>query len=274
MGSAVLTRKRYDFTDFGVFSEFVFLLDSYRVQQYTELKWADRVVDEGKMGYSFKRDWEEIRKILTKMARVPVELRYLLKWARYQQLLRFVGNIISTMMFLLFGLTVFFAFGGNRAVYSSLANVIVYLLPVVAGGLILAFVGPPIVARKIYRKLTEYRERNIGQFREWESQLKVVIQNLILSASQQAREGKLKDEGEKEKGSGGLLVQVDDVYRAAWHRIKRLFGGGEGKRREEQGFVFVLFMNDYLGTRLLQKPSLLKKHYTVQLVQSASSENT
>jgi hypothetical protein len=269
--SVLLRRTRYDITNFQVFSEFVFLLDSYRVEQYTELKWADKVVEEGKMGYYFKNDWEEIRKILTKMARVPVELRYLLSWAKYQNMLRFIGNLISTVVVLIFGLGIFFAFSRNRVLYTEFANLIILLVPVIIVGLVISFAAPPIIARKIYTRLREYREKNLDQFLQWEGQIKAIVQNLILSASQQAKENKLKEEPDQEMRNNppNLFEAVDETAKSVFGRLISLLKGGKKpsqSKRANPEFIFDLFNIDYKGIRMVQRPSLLRKHYRVRLL--------
>jgi predicted PurR-regulated permease PerM len=263
LDSTLLIKKRYDITNFPVFSEFIFLLDSYRVQQYTELKWADKVIEEGKMGFYFKRDWEEIRKTLTKMARVPAELHYLLNWAKYQNMFKFIGNIISTVMLLIFALSVFFAFARDRSLFTAFANLIVILLPVVVIGLFVSFAGPPIISRKIYQRLSEYRAKNKEQFEKWEAQIKFIVQNLILSASQQANEGKLKQE--LNENNQDLVDSVDQTYKSFWKRLTP-FRNKEMREGKNSEFVFDLFKTDYQNIQVTQKPSLLRKHYKVRLI--------
>ncbi len=246
----------YNVKDVETLKDIIFLLDGYRVHHYEELGWADKAIKTGEMGYKFKQDWKDTRKILTGMAEVPKSLTYLLKLAKVQMLLRFVALVLSSVTMLVIGLTFFFSWGKNPSGMAWVLSILRYLgIPLVIG-FVLSFVGPPLIARKIYRELDDYRDEHSEKFERYNRILKATIQKLIYSLTISLKNRGLKSEEEKPLG---LLVSMDQAYKGFIRWILRR----PKKETIEYEFEFELFNLDYAGVKVVKKPGLLRKYSIV-----------
>lgn len=244
----------YNVKDVETLKDIIFLLDGYRVHHYEELGWADRAIKVGEMGYKFKQDWKNIRKILTGMAEVPKSLMYLFKLAKVQMLLRFISLVLSSVTMLVIGLTFFFYWGKNPTGTAWVMFILRYLgIPLVIG-FVLSFIGPPLIARKIYRKLDEYREERPEKFERYNRILRTTIQKLIYSLTESLKNRGLESEEEK---SLDLLASMDQAYKGFIRWILRR------PKKETIEYKFDLFNLDYAGVKVVKKPFLVRKYCIV-----------
>ncbi len=246
----------YKVRDVETLKDIIFLLDGYRIHHYEELDWADKVIKAGEMGHKFKQDWRNIRKILTNMAEVPKSLTYLLKLAKVQMLLRFVALVLSSVTMIIIALTFFFFWGKNPTGIGSVMFILRYLGIPLLIGFVLSFIGPPLIARKIYRKLDEYRGEQPEKFERYDRILKRTIQRLIYSLTEGLKTRGFVSEEEKPLE---LLASMDQAYKGFVRWILRR----PKKEGTEYDFEFELFNLDYAGVEVVKKPGLLRKYCIV-----------
>lgn len=235
--------------------DIIFLLDSYRVHHYEELYWADRVIKAGEMGYKFRKDWKNIRKILTSMAEVPKSLTYLFKLAKVQMLFRFIGLALSSVTMIIIGLSFFFYWGRHPTGMAWIMSFLRYLgIPLVIG-FVLSFAGPPLIARKIHRELDEYRDAHSEKFERYNRILRKTVQRLICSLIEcvRTRSSEIKEEKPLD-----LLVSMDEAYRGFLRWILR-----RPKREKIVEHEFELFNLDYVGVKVIKKAGFLRKYCIV-----------
>ena len=250
-------QPRYDVKYFDPVAQLIFLLDAYRVDVYTELKWMGAMAKEGRFGHRFRIEWEEVEKLLTKMARVPKSIEYVLTLAKYQHTLRFVGNLVGTVVLLLFGIGIFFVFSQNKMLAQIFSGLLISIAPLLAGMIIVSFTGPILLARRIQRVLDKYRAENPERFERSKLQIKTIVQDLIDSLSYAVLNGKLASE--KQDGVPATpLEAVDKAYRDFANALFR-----RSKREKQPDYSFGLFKIDYKGIKIIKRPSRFRKHYLV-----------
>lgn len=236
--------------------DLIFLIDGYRVHHYEEIRWVERAVKAGDLGWKFRQDWDGIKRILTKTATLPKPLSHLFKWAKIQVYIRFIGLVVSTLTMLLLGVTFFFQWGRMPGGMSLIATTLGYIAVPLIISIMVSFLGPPLIARKIDRELSEYRQKNPRRFRIFDLRLKATAQNLIDSLVHQVKTSKMGDK-ERLETSFDLIRNVDSAYKSFFGRIF--------KRREKRTYrhSFELFNVDYSGIKIIKKPSLFRKFYIV-----------
>ena len=249
-------RLVYDVKNIEILKSLIFMLDGYRVHHYEEIAWVDRAVDRGDMGWRFRNDWDEVRKILVDLATVPKSLVHLLKWADVQGYLKFIGLIMSTVIIAMVGISFFFFWGrqpGNLALITTLLS---YLAVPLIAVLIVSFAGPLLIARKIYGELSRYREAHPEKFTRYEPRLKETVQNLIDSLVDAVKKDKAKPV-ESPLGPD-LLEEASSVYENFVNTILRR------KKKKEAKHFFNLFNIDYARITINKKPTRFRQFYLVE----------
>ncbi len=258
MPQSSLKQPKYELKDAQAASEAIFFFDSYRIHQYTEPKWIEGATEHGRLGYTFRREWNDVKRIIIKLAKVPPPLMYLMNWAKYQNYLRMLGNVMATVVLVLFGFGAFFYYGRSQSSALLIGQLMVFVVPVVAFGLIISYAGPIVIARRIDKELQNYRNRNPTRFVEAEAQLKGIVQDLIVSLAYAWRMGKL----ESKKGEHAIntpLEAYDDIIQG----IKRKFW--RRKPIADARPTFELFNVDYKSIEIVRKPSRLRKYYVASV---------
>lgn len=234
---------KYDVKDPDDFSELIIFLDGYRVHHYEEPKWIERMVKAGRLGYRFRQEWDEVKHMLHKMAALPKSMHHLLRWAKLQSFLRLLGYLVSTFTFALMGLSLFFFWGKNPEGVQVLVTILTYAAIPLISLILLASVGPPYLGQRIYKELDRYRAQNPERFREFETRLKTLVQDLIDSLSDEVNRRRLEEGREK----GG--------------NHKR---DSKPRQKSDKGeFTFDLFNPDYDGIQVRRKPRRLRKYFSV-----------
>jgi len=246
----------YDVKNIETLKSLIFMLDGYRIHHYEEIAWVDRAVDRGEMGWRFRSDWDELRKILMDMATVPKSLLHLLKWADVQAYLRFIGLVMSTIMIALVGISLFFFWGKQPANLALTTTILSYLaLPLIAV-LVVSFAGPPLIARKIYGELSKYREAHPEKFERYEPRLRETVQNLIDSLVDAVKKGKVKPV-ESPVGPD-LLEEASKVYENFFNKLFRR------RKKKELRHIFNLFNTDYARIKIDKEPTRFRRFYVVE----------
>lgn len=249
-------RVVYDVKNIETLKSLIFMIDGYRIHHYEEIAWVDRAVDRGDMGWRFRSDWDELRKILIDLATVPKSLLHLLKWADAQAYLKFIGLIMSTVMIALVGASLFFFWGRQPANLALTTTVLSYLAVPLIAILIISFAGPPLIARKIYGQLSEYREAHPEKFTRYAPRFRETVQNLIDSLTDAIKKGKVKPTESLSRRD--LLEEASDVYEDFFNRILRR------RKKKELKHFFNLFNVDYTGIVIDKKPSMFRRFYLVE----------
>lgn len=233
---------KYDVKDPDDFSELIIFLDGYRVHHYEEPKWIERLVKAGRLGYRFRQEWDDVKHMLHKMAALPKSMHHLLRLAKLQSFVRFLGYLVSAFTFALMGISLFFFWGRNPEGLQTLVTILSYAAIPLVSFILLASVGPPYLGHRIYKELDRYRTQNPERFREFEARLKTLVQDLIDSLSNEINRRRLEEKKE-EKGDQ-----------------KR----GKFQQKSSKGeFTFELFNPDYDGIQIRRKPRWLRKYYSV-----------
>jgi hypothetical protein len=249
-------RVVYDVKKVETLKSMIFLLDGYRIHHYEEIGWADRAVDRGDMGWRFRSDWDEIRKMLVDMATVPKSLLHVMKLADVQAALRLVGLIMSTIVILMVGITLFFFWGRQPANVAFITNILSYLSVPVIGLLILSFAGPLLIARKIDGELSEYREAHPEKSTRYVPRIREVVQTLIDSLVDAVKKGKGKPV-ESPVGPD-LIEEASGIYEDIANRILRR------RKNKELKHIFNLFNTDYARIRIDKAPTRFRRFYVVE----------
>jgi hypothetical protein len=251
---------RYDIADIEATISLILFLDGYRVHHYVEIDWVDRLVREGRAGRRFKAEWEHIRKVLVKMAQLPRRLSYLVGLAKLQNLLRLISYVVSSLTFALMGLGFFFYWGRNPAGTKLLVDILTYLGVPLLLVLLAGFAGPPLIARRIYRELEAYRAENPERYRQFDRQLKAIIQALIDSVRAYIREHPEPPQPTTaERIRTDPLVEVDKTFKGFFGRLRRRPPQTPWPPHLE------LFKTDYQGIRIVKPPGIIRKYYTVAI---------
>jgi hypothetical protein len=248
-------RVIYDVKNIETLKSFIFLIDGYRIHHYEEIAWADRAVDRGDMGWRFRTEWDELRKILIDHATVPKSLLHLLKWADIQGYLKLIGLVMSTVVILLVGVSLFFFWGRQPVNLALTTTVLSYLAVPLIVMLVVSFAGPLWIARKIDGELSKYRKAHPEKFLRYEPQLKEAVQNLIDSLVEAVRKGKANPPDTPLRRD--LLEEASDVYENFFNRILR-------RKKKEVKHIFNLFNTDYSGMRIDKKPTKFRRFFIVE----------
>jgi len=249
-------RVLYDVKNIETLKSLIFMIDAYRIHHYEEIAWVDRAVDRGDLGWRFRYDWDELRKILVDMATVPKSLLHLLKWANIQSYLKLLGLIVSTIMIGLIGLSLFFFWGRQPGSLAWTTTILSYLAVPLIAILIVSFAGPALIARKIYAELSNYRETHPEKFARYEPRLREVVQNLIDSLVYAIKKGRVKP-AESPLGPD-LLEEASGVYERFFHRVFRR------RKKKEPRHYFDLFNTDYARIMVIKKPTRFRRFYMVE----------
>ena len=246
----------YDVRNIETLKSIIFLLDGYRIHHYEEISWVDRAVDRGDMGWRFRDDWHEIRKMLVDLATVPKSLLRVMKWADYQAILRLVGLISSTIVILMVGTTLFFYWGRQTANVTLITTILSYLSMPVIGMLVLSFAGPLLIARKINNELSNYREAHPEKFTRYVPRIREVVQTLIDSLVDAVKKGK----GNPAKSPLGpdLIEEASGVYEDIANRLLRR------RKKQDMKHIFNLFNTDYTKIRVSKPPTRFRHFYNVE----------
>lgn len=249
-------RVAYDVKNIETLKSLIFMLDGYRIHHYEEIAWVDRVVDRGDMGWRFRSEWDELRKILIDMATVPKSLLHLLKWADIQAYLKFIGLVMSTAMIALVGVSLFFFWGKQPANLALTTTILSYLAVPLIAILIVSFAGPPLIARKIYRELDKYREAHPEKFARYAPRLRETVQNLIDSLVDAVKKGKTKP---VESSLGpDLLEEASNAYENFFNKVFRR------RKKKELKHIFNLFNTDYSRIKIDKEPTRFRRFYIVE----------
>ena len=250
-------RVVYDVKNLETLKSLIFMIDAYRIHHYEEIAWVDRAVDRGDLGWRFRYDWDEIRTILVDMAALPKSLLHLLKWANIQAYLKLIGLIMSTIMIGLVGISLFFFWGRQPGSLAWTTTILSYVAIPLIAVLIMSFAGPALIARKIYRELSNYRETHPEKFARYEPRLKETVQNLIDSLVHAIKKGKGKP-SESPLGPD-LLEEASSMYERFFDRIVL-----RRRKKKELKHYFDLFNVDYARITIVKKPTRLRRFYIVE----------
>jgi hypothetical protein len=217
----------YKIKDLKVAKKILMLIDGYRKFNIEDFEWADKEVKEKKMGMRFISDWEKIRKIMLKFAIEAGSQRHLLKLAAIQQLFIQIGLVISSIITILatsVALGHFFHFKWADTVFTIFSYALVPLIIL----MLITFIIPPIIARKISIKLENYYRRKPEFINRADKLLFCVAQNIIYSIAESIKTGRLTS-----------------------------------KRKKD--FEVWLFNVDYKGIKVKKKPFLFRGYYVAAL---------
>lgn len=246
----------YTINNLETLKNLIFLIDCYRVHHYEEIDWVDKAVKAGELGWGFRRDWKNIKRILMKMAALPKPLFHLSRWARIQEYVRFIGMIVSTFTMIVMGVTFFFFWGRKPGSVSLITTMLGYIAAPLIIAFVVSFLAPPLIARKIQGELSRYRQEHPKKFQIFDFHLKETVQILIDSFVHQAKTTRMR--GEKQSESYfDILSRVDDFYRSIFGRIFKSHKKGTDE------YSFELFNVDYSGIKVVKKPSRFRKFYIV-----------
>jgi hypothetical protein len=171
---------------------------------------------------------------------------------------------MSTVMIALVGVSMFFFWGRQPGNLALTTTVLSYLaLPLIAA-LIISFAGPPVIAQKIFRELSRYREAHPEKFAKYEPRLKETVQSLIDSLAYNVKKANAKRDAKKgnvkpaEPPLGpDLLEEASNLYE---NFFKRIFG----RKKKGPDNSFDLFNADYSGIKVSKKPTRFRRFYIVE----------
>lgn len=217
----------YEIRNLKTAKKILMLIDGYRKFNVEDFEWADREVKEKKMGLRFIMDWRKIREIMFKFAREAGSQKHLLKLAALQQLFIQFGLIITAVTTLLAALVAFSSF--FRFEWTGIiSQVFSYMLVPLIIGILITFIGPPFIGRKISIELEQYYRKKSEFVKEADKLLASVAQNIIYSIAECIRTGKVEAKNKKD-------------------------------------YEVWLFNSDYNGIRVMKKPFLFRKYYVATL---------
>lgn len=162
--------------DIKRFASLIILLDGYRVNRFEDLKWVDRAAGEGKFGRKFASQWDEVRKILCKMAAIPGYMSHLTKWVTIQTYLLLIGSIFSVTVSVLF-VGVFLSYMTWKVVW--LQKMLLYISVPAVIGMAAAFLGRPLISYKVAKEVDRYCADHPEKFGPLRLQVKDIVQKLI-----------------------------------------------------------------------------------------------
>jgi len=217
---------RYDVKEPQDFAELIFFLDSYRVLQYTELTYIEKMVREGRLGMRFKEEWDSVRRLLIKMAGLPHEIRHILGWAKLQNMMNFVGSVTYPLVLLLLAILFFMTWGREYEGVKQITGILGYVSIPILGLVVTAKVAPLFIGKKISDELQRYRERNLEKFQSYENQIKEIVQDLIHSLAYEARRRKLRPKSE-ETSAPKLTLRV---FNTDYEGIRVVKGAGRFRK--------------------------------------------
>jgi len=162
--------------DLEVLANLITLLDGYRVNYFVDLKWADKVISDGKTGLKVKSEWKDFRKTLVKMAALPKSLSHVSKLWRIQQYTLFLGTIFSTIIMIIFAITIFAYRTIAQTQYHSL---IIYISIPAFCIMFGAFIAKPLLGYMISKEIDKYCEAHPEKFGVLRIKVKKFVQYLI-----------------------------------------------------------------------------------------------
>jgi hypothetical protein len=218
---------KYDVRDPNDFSELIFFLDSYRVLQYTEFAYIEKMVNEGRLGNRFKEDWDSIKKLLTKMATLPRDMRHLIGLAKIQQIMNFISNITYPLVLLLLAVLFFMTWGRNFESTRQITSILGYVSVPIIATILTAKIVPIFIGKRISDELRRHREKNLERYQTYENQIKNIVQELINSLS---------------------------------YELKK-----RARSNKENRLIIRVFNTDYYGIRIIRGQSWFRKFYEVEL---------
>ncbi len=217
----------YKINDLKVAKKILMLIDGYRKFNIEDFEWADKEVREKKMGIRFMSDWKIIREVMLKFAIEAGSQRHLLKLAALQQLLIQIGLVISSITTILatsVALSRLFRFQWADFIFNIFSYAIIPLII----AMLITFISPPIIARKISLKLEDYYYKKSEFVNRANRLLFRVAQNIIYSIAENIRTGGSKTKGKKD-------------------------------------YEIWLFNVDYKGIKVKKKPFLFRGYYVAML---------
>jgi hypothetical protein len=219
------TIPKYDVRNPSDFSELIFFLDGYRVMQYTEFTYIEKMVKEGRLGNKFKEEWDSIKKLLMKMAALPSDMKHLIRLAKLQQIMVFISNITYPLVLLLIAILFFMTWGKDFENIRQITSALGYVSMPVIVLILTAKIGPILISKRISDELKKHREKNLERYITYENQVKEIVQELISSLS---------------------------------YELKKRTGNTEKNR-------FKVFNTDYVGIRIVRGQGLFRKFYEVEI---------
>jgi len=248
--------KLYEAKNLNTLKNVIFLLDGYRIHHYEEIGWVDRAVEAGDLGWKFRMEWDDVRSLLMDMATLPKSLVHLLRWANMQSYLKLLGLIVSTLGIGLIGISLFLFWGRQPGALSWTVTILTYLSVPIIAGMVISFIGPILIARRIFNELDRYRQAHRERFNQYALRLKTIVQNLIDSLIHSSKKGTVKPK-EGPPFSLDILGEVHEAYRGFFNRIIH-----RGRDRHYP-HSFELFNTDYSGIEILKRPTRFRKYYIV-----------
>lgn len=217
----------YKISDLKTAKKILMLIDGYRKFNIEDFEWADKEVREKKMGMRFMSDWKIIREVMLKFAVEAGSQRHLLKLAAIQQLFIQIGLVISSVAMILatsVAVSRLFRFEWADLIF----NIFSYAIIPLVVAMLITFITPPIIARKISIKLEDYYHKKSEFVNRADRLLFRVAQNIINSIAENIRTGRL-----------------------------------ETKRKKD--YEIWLFNVDYKGIKVKKKPFLFRGYYVAML---------
>lgn len=217
-------RRPYKVNDLKSAKRAIFILDSYRALTTEDFRELEKDVKEGKLGKGFESEWREIKKILRRMAKIPKSQKRLLDLAALQQTLINLGLTLGmfSLTLMVFGVL---AIIGRWTKFIPIVNQIFRYIGIpLLIVLVIIFIGPPLIARKLSDKLEEFYRKRKQVFKEELEYLKNIIQRLIYG---------LRD----------YVLQNKDKLKA-------------------KQIEFYLYNTDYDGIIIVKQPARLRPYYT------------
>lgn len=200
---------RYDVGDPHDFAELIFFLDGYRVLQYTEPAYIEKMVKEGRLGRRFKEEWDFVKRLLMKMAALPPEVRHLVGWAKIQQVMNFISGVTYPLVLALLAVLFFMTFGRDYEGVRQITGILGYVSIPILGLVLTAKIAPLFIGKKISDELQRYRQRNLDRYQGYENQIKEIVQDLIHSLAYKVRRQKLREP--EEASSRGFILRVFNI---------------------------------------------------------------
>ena len=227
--------KPYRINDLKSVKRAIFILDSYRALTTEDFRELEKDVRDGKLGKGFESEWREIKKTLRRMAKIPKSQKRLLNLAALQQILINLGITLG-----MFSLTIMIigilAMIGRWTKFIPLINQILRYIGIpLLIVLVIIFIGPPLIARKLSDRLEEYYRKRKQIFKEELEYLKNVVQRLIYG---------LRD----------FVLQNKEKLKA-------------------KQIEFYLYNTDYNGIMVIKQPARLRPYYTAIPIKAESKNS-
>jgi len=162
--------------DLSALRDLIEVLDWYRVYNFTEIKFLDKAVKEGRLGRGFMEEWREIRKTLKQMAGSAASIPGVIRLIKIREAIGFTSMLLITVAFVLLIAQI-----ALKVSPFGLFGDIVFLCAFAL--LIVSFISRFLINRKIGLKIEAYYAEHHEDFKDHRLRLRKTIQDLLVRLS-------------------------------------------------------------------------------------------